>query len=137
MVPTPETKWYSFVIFLYPEFVNGRRVQGVVAYLFDSPKCPYNIFYGCDFLSQIGLKMSFENNCIQWLDTILDRKNIRFYDGFLEDVEDIGLQPNQSTYLQYLNAFHKERDDIAFDNFIHDDTWDTLGRRFSNTSTKR
>ena len=28
-----------------PEFVNGRRIQGVAAHLFNSPSCPYDIIW--------------------------------------------------------------------------------------------
>ena len=104
-----------------PEFVNGRRIQGVAAHLFNSPSCPYDIIFGCDFLRKIGLKMDFENNCVQWLDTLVDMKNIKFYDGLLRDVEDIGLQPNQSQYLHHLNAFERERKASFFDEFLCDD----------------
>lgn len=109
-----------------PEFVNGRRIQGVVAHLFNSPSCPYNIIFRYNFLSQIGLKMDFENNCIQWFDTLVNMKNIKFYDGFLKDVEDIGLQPNQSQYLHHLEAFKREREANFFDKFLCDDAWDNF-----------
>ena len=65
--------------FTLPEFVNGCHVCGIAAHLFDSPSCPYNIILGYNFLQAIGRKMDFQNNIIQWLDTIVKMKNIQLY----------------------------------------------------------
>ena len=36
-----------------PEFVNGRHIKGVIASLFNSPGCRYDIILGRDFLKAI------------------------------------------------------------------------------------
>ena len=63
-----------------PEFVNQRHINGVVAHVFDSPNCPYDIIIGRDFLKAIGIKMDFELDTISWLDTRVDMKNIKQFD---------------------------------------------------------
>ena len=54
-----------------PEFVNNRYIQGVVAHLFDSSTCPYDVILKQDFLKAICLQMDFQNDCIQLLDTVV------------------------------------------------------------------
>lgn len=46
--------------------------------IFDSPKCTYDIIY---FLQAIDLKMDFANDYIQWLDTIVDMRNIKCFEN--------------------------------------------------------
>lgn len=81
-----------------PEFANGQHIQGVAARLFDSLTCPHDIIFERKFINAIGLKIDFENNCIQWMDTIIDMKNIQMYNHLRNNnnnVVDIGLQPTQ------------------------------------------
>ena len=106
----------SEVVFLndiiLPKFVNGRHVQGVASHLFDSPTCPYDVILGRDFLKAIGLRMDFENECIQWLDTIIEMKNVRFYDGIRLTKQKRSNEFQQ----QYYSEKMRHRFD-AFDNY--------------------
>ena len=60
----------------FPEYINSRRIQGLNANVFNSPTCPYHIILGRDFSQQIGLKIYFLIDPIQWFNTILPMKNI-------------------------------------------------------------
>ena len=59
-----------------PELINSRSIQGLNANIFNSSTCPYDIILGWDFLQQIGLKIDFLIDSIQWFNTILTMKNI-------------------------------------------------------------
>ena len=63
-----------------PEFNNSRHIKGAMAYVFDSHDCPYDVILGRDFLQTIGIKMDFQLDVIQWLDTIVDMKRIKQFD---------------------------------------------------------
>ena len=51
------------------EFFNQRHIEGAIAHIFESPHCPYDIILGQDFLQAIGIKMDFQLDTIDWLDT--------------------------------------------------------------------
>ena len=63
-----------------PKFVNQRHINGELAYVFDSPNCPYDIILDQDFLHAIGIKMDFELNNISWMNMQVDIKNIKQFD---------------------------------------------------------
>ena len=121
-----------------PEFVNDRHVQGVAAHIFDSPTCPYGVILGRDFLKAIGLKMDFENDCIQWLDTIIEMKNIKMYDGQVPDEADTMLHTKQSVYFRHLQQFANEEEASDFDEYLCDKVYaaEILQRKYQSMSTE-
>ena len=123
-----------------PEFVNGRSIQGVTANVFHSPTCPYDVILGVDFLQAIGMKFDFNNDVIQWLDIIVDMKNVREFKNFL-NIEEIGLQPEDAVYLSYLRQLNESYNDIDDDDFLCDDAWDCfateiLERKYERVTAK-
>ena len=69
--------------------------------VFNSPTCPYDMVLGIDFLQVIGMNFDYELDVIQWLKTIMDMKNVHEFNN-LTNIEDTGLQPNDSACLNQL-----------------------------------
>lgn len=51
---------------VFPEFDKSKRVYGTNAMIFNSP-CSYDVILGRDFLRDIGLKMDFARNVMEWM----------------------------------------------------------------------
>ena len=58
-----------------PEFDKTRHVDGVGAFVFDTP-CRYNMILGRDFLSKAGIKLDFQFGVIQWMESMIPMKEI-------------------------------------------------------------
>ena len=97
-----------------PEFVNQRLIEGAIAHVFDSPHYPYDIILGRDFLQAIGLKMDFELNTIQWLDTQVDMKNIKQLDN----------RTNMENFMQNIKIDLHYLDTNVKDEYICNDAMD-------------
>lgn len=93
--------------------------------VFHSSTCPYDVILGMEFLYAIRMKFGFKYDVIQCLDVIVDMKNIREFKNFL-NVEDIGLQPLDTAYLNQLCELNKKYGDIEEDDFLCDDALDLL-----------
>ena len=124
-----------------PEFNNGRSIQGLKANVFHSPTCPYDVILGVDFLQAIGMKFHYDLDIIQWLDTVIDMKNVRELKAFL-NVHDIGIQPKDSEYFNDLRIINNDYYDILEDDFLCDDTWDNfaaeiLERKYDRITAKQ
>ena len=65
-----------------PEFVNGCIIEGLQVTVFHSRSCPYDVILGTDFLQAIKMKFDYQYDVIQWLDVIVDMKNVRDYKNF-------------------------------------------------------
>ena len=125
-----------------PEFTNGRHVTGVTANVFDSPTCPYDILFSRDFLKAIKLKMDFDNDCVRWLDTIVDMKEIKFYDYIdKKKMPSDALNPNDVSneeFLHHLSFFELEKGDILFDDLLFDDdSWESYAESFADEILER
>ena len=62
-----------------PEFSNGRRLEGMVCRLFNSPTCQYDIILGRDFLRYAGIECSYIENSITWLGRTIEMKHPHHY----------------------------------------------------------
>ena len=111
-----------------PEFVNGRSVQGVTANVFHSPTCSYNVILGMDFLRAIGIKFNFDRDVIQWLDIIVDMKNVQEFKNFF-NMEDIGPQPRDMEHLNQLRELNEAYGEVEVDAFLCDDAWDSFATK--------
>ena len=54
-----------------PEFDKNRRVDQQRALIFDSDSCKYDIIFGTNFLSKIGIKLDYNAGNMQWFDNVL------------------------------------------------------------------
>ena len=77
-----------------PKFVNGCSIEGLQANVFHSLSYPYDVILETNFLQAIGMKFDYQHNVIQWLDVIVNMKNVCDYKNFLE-VQDIGQGESQ------------------------------------------
>ena len=116
------------------EFIDGWSIQGVTVNVFHSPTCPYDVILGIDFLQENGMKFDFNNDVIQWLDIIVDMKNVWEFKNFL-NIKEIGLQPEDAVYLNHLRQLNKLYyigiyNDIDDDNFLCDDAWVALQQKY-------
>ena len=66
-----------------PEFDKNRRIAETRALVFDK-ECRYDIIFGADFLTRIGVKFNFDEGTMEWFENILqmrepwDMKNEEF-----------------------------------------------------------
>ena len=97
-----------------PEFVNGRTINGIDARLFDSPTCRYDIIFGRDFLRKTNMKFCFARNIVDWMGASITMKPVNHY-NMLADAEDVGLQPQDSLFIQYLNLILDQEDEEEFE----------------------
>ena len=74
-----------------PEFVNQQKFINLLAQVFDSENCPYDVILGRKFMDSIGLDIQFSTGSIKWLDTIVDMKHISMYDHIKQDITNIGI----------------------------------------------
>ena len=86
------------------------------------------------------MKFDYKHDVIQWLDTIVDMKNVLDFKNFL-NVENIGLQPKDSIYLNQLKVLHEAYGIIDDDDFLCDDAWDSfateiLERKYESITAK-
>ena len=96
------------------EFVNGRTVDGVEARLFDSPTCRYDIIFGRDFLRKTNMKFVFADNTIHWMGASITMKPVNHY-NMLAEAHDVGYQPEDTLFMQYLNLILDQEDEILED----------------------
>ena len=108
-----------------PEFVNGWSIKGLQANVFHSPSCPYNVILGTDFLQAIGMKFDYQHDVIQWLNGIVDMKNVCDYKNFLE-VQDMRLQPQDNKFLNELYRLNQIYYDTIENDFLCDNAWDNF-----------
>ena len=107
------------------KFVNGRSIEGLQANMFHSTSCPYNVILRTDYLQAIGMKLDYQHDVIQWLDVIVDMKNVCNYRNFLE-VQDMGLQPQDNKFLNELYELNQIYYDTIEDNFLCNNAWDNF-----------
>jgi hypothetical protein len=50
-----------------------KRIYGCKAFVFEQ-ECNYDVILGRDFLRDIGLKMDFEKNVVEWMDDQIGMK---------------------------------------------------------------
>ena len=86
------------------------------------------------------MKFDYQHDVIQWLDVIVDMKNVRNYKNFLE-VQDIGLQPLDNKCLNKLYELNQEYYDTIEDDFLCNDAWDNfaaeiLERKYDKVTAK-
>ena len=86
------------------------------------------------------MKFDYQHDVIQWLDVIVNMKNVRDYDNFLE-IQDFGLQPEDNAYLNNLHELNAIYDEIIEDDFLCDDAWDNfateiLERKYDKVTAK-
>jgi hypothetical protein len=51
---------------MLPEFDPTKRIYGCKAFVFEQ-ECNYDVILGRDILRDIGLKMDFETNVVEWM----------------------------------------------------------------------
>ena len=95
-----------------PEFVNGQKINNIVAQVFESSNCLYDVILGRDFMNSIGLDIQFSSNSVKWLDTIIDIKHISVFDHKNQDVTDIGIQAG---YRKAMLAWSQYQQDMLLD----------------------
>ena len=54
-----------------PEFDKNRCVNEQDALVFDNDGCKYDIIFGTNFLSKVGIKLDYDTGQMQWFDNIL------------------------------------------------------------------
>ena len=111
------------------KFTNSRHIKGVGVHVFDSPSCPYDCILGRDFLRSIGLLLDFQNDSVAWMDESIDMKTIQFVrEKTIDDVRDLGLQPNDNHYQQLINQCTNDINwqDGLEDEYLLDDAWDNF-----------
>ena len=80
---------------------------------------------GRDFIQSIGLKMDFQNDCLQWLDTIVEMKHVKMHKSFHNETEDIELQPFARTeFLKHVAFWNEMRLENEHDELLCDDNLD-------------
>ena len=52
---------------ILPEFDQSKRIDSQQAFMFDSA-CYYDVIFGKDFLTKIGMEMSFKEGTMSWFD---------------------------------------------------------------------
>ena len=57
-----------------PEFDKTKRIDGIEAFVFDSP-CNYDVILGRDFLSKTGIVLNFEHGRMLWFDQKVNMKS--------------------------------------------------------------
>ena len=87
------------------------------------------------------MKFHYDLDIIQWLDTVIDMKNVREFKDFL-NVHDIGIQPKDSEYFNDLRIINNDYYEILEDDFLCDDTWDNfaaeiLERKYDSITAKQ
>ena len=97
-----------------PEFINGRTVDGVEASLFYSHRCQYNIIFRCDFLHKTNMKFYFKQNIVDWMGASITMKPVIHY-NMLANIEDIGLQLEDSLFISYINLILDQEEDELFE----------------------
>ena len=101
----------------FPEFVNGRHMQGVAAHIFDSPTCLCDVTLRRDFILSIGLKIDFQN--VQ-LDTIVEMKHVKMSQSRHND-----LQPfTRTEFLKHVAIQNEIRHETEYHELLCDDNWD-------------
>lgn len=69
-----------FKSIVFPEFVNGRVVNGVrEAWVFDLPHCQYNIIFGIDFLLAKKMQFCFDTNYVTWFGEQVEIKTMNYF----------------------------------------------------------
>ena len=53
-----------------PEFDKNRRIEEQKALVFDAP-CRYDIIFGTDFLTKVGININYETGFMEWYECIL------------------------------------------------------------------
>ena len=51
------------------EFDKSRRVESQRALVFDDDKCRYDIIFGADFLTTIGISLDYSTGVVNWMGT--------------------------------------------------------------------
>ena len=54
-----------------PEFDKNRHVDQQRALIFDNDKCKYDVIFGTNFLSKVGIKLDYETGEMTWFDNVL------------------------------------------------------------------
>jgi hypothetical protein len=54
-----------------PEFDKNRRISQQTCLVFDNDNCNYDIILGTNFLTKVGIKLNYEENQMEWFDTVL------------------------------------------------------------------
>ena len=57
-----------------PEFDRHRKIEGLHAYVFDSP-CRYKIILGNDFLTATGIDIKFSDETVEWFGNTIPLRN--------------------------------------------------------------
>ena len=65
---------------ILPEFDHNKKIDGQKALVF-SGSTNYDIIFGRDFLSMIELKIDFQNNNMEWMEQIIQMKDIKYWDN--------------------------------------------------------
>ena len=90
------------------------------ALVFDTP-CRYDIIFGSDFLSKVGMKINYEESVVEWYDSILPLRDPRgldpehfkeMEDSLFVQIEDefLGEKWLDSFAIQILDAKYKKAD---------------------------
>lgn len=96
---------------------------------------------GINFIQVIGMNFDFDYDVIQWLNIIVDMKNVQEFKNFL-NIEDIGLQPKDAIYLNQLQELNKKTyGDIDDDDFLCNNAWDCIAteileRKYEKVTSK-
>lgn len=78
-----------------------------------------------DFLCAIGMKFDFDRGVIQWLDIIVDMKNVQEFKNFL-NMEDIGPQPKDMEYFNQLQQLNEAYGEVEEEDFLCNEAWDSF-----------
>jgi hypothetical protein len=54
-----------------PEFDENRRITQQTCLVFNNDSCNYDIILGTNFLTKVGIKLNYEQNQMEWFDTVL------------------------------------------------------------------
>ena len=100
-----------------PEFVYGRMVDRVEARLFDSPTCWYDIvIFGRDFLRQTNMKLFLlVIQYIWWERLSITMKPVNHHYNMLAEACDVGYQPQDALFIQYLNLILDQEEELLDD----------------------
>ena len=60
---------------ILPEFNRNKKIDGQGAFVFQED-CRYDVIFGRDFLSKTGLDIRFANNTMQWMNVMVEMKDI-------------------------------------------------------------
>eukprot|EP00536_Pseudo-nitzschia_multiseries_P005270 jgi/Psemu1/146885/gw1.96.83.1 len=81
-----------------PKFVNGRRIVGISASIFELEHCRYDVILGRDFISSAGIILSFNNHTVTCMDvTTPMRDTTKMTRVSPEEAKDTELFKNAST----------------------------------------